>query len=161
MLEGYSRSMRAATRFALLAVAASLAACGGGTAEPAATPSPSSHATGPSPASTAEHAPSPSPSPADEGTEAPQAHLEAIHADLDSRGIDGSRATVTQARSVTWQNGSLGCGEPGATYTQAQVPGWQVIVEVDGTSYDYRFGRDTTPILCERPSLPQISHSDI
>lgn len=154
--------MRAATRVTLIAVAASLAACGGGNnAEPAATPSPSSEATSSSIASTAERAPSPSVSPAEEGDTAPETHLAAIRTDLDSRGVDGARASVTQARSVTWQDGSLGCGEPGATYTQALIPGWQIIVEVDGTSYDYRFGRDTTPHLCELPTVPQVSSGDI
>jgi hypothetical protein len=30
------------------------------------------------------------------------------------------------------------------------VDGMQVIVDVDGTSYDYRFGRSDSPRLCER-----------
>ena len=39
---------------------------------------------------------------------------------------------------------------PGVSYTQAIVDGVQVIVTVDGTTYDYRFGSTDSPKLCER-----------
>lgn len=143
--------MKAVTRLALVAAVASLAACSGGTAEPAATPSPSSPLTQLIPESTAAS------TPADDSTaltpNAPTEHLDAIRADLTNRGVDNSELTVTHARQVTWQDGSLGCGEPGATYTQAQVEGWQIVVNAAGQSYDYRFGGNTTPMLCERPTV--------
>ncbi|MDO5066608.1 MAG: hypothetical protein Q4D96_04950 [Propionibacteriaceae bacterium] len=148
--------MKAVTRIALVALTASLAACSGGTAEPADSPSPSSPLTRMVPAST--------PAPTSDESEdiapvtVPETHLAAIRADLEQRGVAGDKAQVAEARRVTWNNGALGCGEPGATYTQAQVEGWHVIVSVDGQSYDYRFGKDATPTLCERPSIPQPSN---
>lgn len=149
--------MKAVTRIALVAVTTSLAACAGGTAEPAGSPSPSSPLTRMVPESTA--APSPSDAPASSVT-APETHLEAIRADLDGRGVAGNQALVTEAQQVTWSDGSLGCGEPGVSYTQAQIEGWRIVVVVDGTSYDYRFGKDATPTLCERPTVPSVSMSN-
>mgnify|MGYP001641289635 CR=1 FL=1 len=46
-------------------------------------------------------------------------------------------------------SGALGCPIPGASYTQALVNGWQVVVKVGDTTYDYRFGSSSSPILCE------------
>ena len=57
---------------------------------------------------------------------------------------------LVSAQSVTWNSGALGCPKPGMSYTQAMVDGMQVIVAVDGTPYDYRFGRTDTPVLCEQ-----------
>jgi hypothetical protein len=55
---------------------------------------------------------------------------------------------LISATEQTWNNGSLGCPSPGGVYTQALVDGVQVIVEVDGVQYDYRFGSGPKPILC-------------
>lgn len=77
----------------------------------------------------------------------PPARWDAIVADLESRGVSGEPELVT-ALAVTWTSGALGCGKPGQSYTQALVDGMQVIVTVDGTTYDYRFGRSDEPVLC-------------
>ena len=49
--------------------------------------------------------------------------------------------------------GALGCPIPGASYTQALVDGWQVVVKVGKTTYDYRFGSSSSPTLCENNFL--------
>ena len=79
----------------------------------------------------------------------PETHMEAIRADLDGRGVSGSDATLVEAHRKTWNTGALGCPLPGANYTQAQVEGWQVVVKVEDKTYDYRFGTDSSPTLCE------------
>ncbi|GAA5038311.1 hypothetical protein ACFQRL_01470 [Microbacterium fluvii] len=91
--------------------------------------------------------PSPTSTPSAAPTEVSPARWAAIEADLAERGATGTPALVS-AEAVTWPNGALGCAKPGQTYTQAEVAGLQVIVEVDGTTYDYRFGRTDTPKLC-------------
>lgn len=68
--------------------------------------------------------------------------------DLRARGVPLGKITLVSAKSVTWPDGSLGCPEPGTSYTQAQEPGWQVVITVDGKTYDYRFGRAALPRLC-------------
>lgn len=132
----------ARTWLAGVAVALLLAGCAPGgdpMTDPAATPRPSLQ--------TATPTASPSPGPE---TQVPPKRWAAILADLAGRGVPTDSVSLVSSRSVTWNDGSLGCPVPGQSYTQALVPGLQVLVRVDGTQYDYRFGRSDTPKLCER-----------
>jgi hypothetical protein len=47
---------------------------------------------------------------------------------------------IEEARAVTWNDGSLGCPEPGQLYTQALVDGYWVVIEVAGETFDFRVG---------------------
>ena len=58
---------------------------------------------------------------------------------------------------MTWSDGSLGCPRPGQVYTQALVPGYQVVLEVEGRQYDYRATERGYYVLCELPTLSQPS----
>lgn len=80
----------------------------------------------------------------------PAARWQAILDDLGRRGVDTGTVEVVSAREVTWNDGSLGCPKPGQFYTQALVPGLQVVVRAGVTEYDYRFGRGDRPKLCEK-----------
>lgn len=94
---------------------------------------------------------SPGGSPGQGGTAAvPAARWQAILDDLGRRGVDTGTVEVVSAREVTWNDGSLGCPKPGQFYTQALVPGLQVVVRAGVTEYDYRFGRGDRPKLCEK-----------
>ncbi|HLS39315.1 MAG TPA: hypothetical protein VK038_00960 [Ornithinicoccus sp.] len=76
-------------------------------------------------------------------------------ADLAQRlGVEESAVTVAGHREVTWRDGSLGCPEPGMMYTQALVPGEQLVLEVDGKLYAYHAatGRDFS--YCANPQEP-------
>ncbi|PKQ30616.1 MAG: hypothetical protein CVT62_12960 [Actinobacteria bacterium HGW-Actinobacteria-2] len=75
--------------------------------------------------------------------------LTAITTDLAARGVTET-FTVVKSLSITWRDGSLGCPEPGKVYTQALVPGAQIVVAVGATEYDYRFGRGDAPLLCQK-----------
>ena len=79
----------------------------------------------------------------------PAARWSAIEDDLVARGVAGEPVLVS-AENVTFNDGSLGCAEPGQAYTQAIVEGMRVVVQVDGTAYDYRFGAGDSPKLCTR-----------
>lgn len=81
-------------------------------------------------------------------TAPPAGKRDAILADLAGRGISPGSITAWNALSVTWNDGSLGCPAPGHAYTQALIPGMQVLVTAAGRTFDYRFGRDDTPVLC-------------
>ncbi len=74
----------------------------------------------------------------------------AIIADLAARGVATDAVQLVSAKSVTWNDGSLGCPKPGQSYTQALVSGMQVVVSVDAKEYDYRFGASDRPKLCDR-----------
>lgn len=82
-------------------------------------------------------------------TELPQQRLAAIESDLRGRGVTAA-PTVVSAENVRFNDGSLGCPQPGVQYTQAQVDGMRVVVEAGGRRYDYRFGTGDTAQLCER-----------
>ncbi len=75
---------------------------------------------------------------------------QAILDDLARRGVANDQVELISAESVTFNDGSLGCPEPGKMYTQALVPGMRVQVRAAGTVHDYRFGSTDTPKLCER-----------
>lgn len=70
--------------------------------------------------------------------------------DLSGRlGVSTDAIEVESAEAVTWPDGSLGCPEPGHSYTQALVEGFRVILRHEGEVYDYHAGSDTPPFLCE------------
>lgn len=71
--------------------------------------------------------------------EVPAPLLDAILEDLvEQEGIERDAIDVERAESVIWPDGSLGCPQPGVMYTQAQVPGYWVVLRWRDKSYDYR-----------------------
>jgi hypothetical protein len=72
----------------------------------------------------------------------------------DRLGIEPSAIVVQSVAQVTWRDGSLGCPQPGMSYTQALVNGVQIILDVDGTLYQYHSGRGKPPFYCANPSDP-------
>lgn len=66
---------------------------------------------------------------------------------------NGADIKVLRAESVVWNDGSLGCGQPGEMYTQALVHGYRVILEHDGQPFDYRATEKGYFMLCEKPML--------
>jgi hypothetical protein len=87
----------------------------------------------------------------------PAARWDAIVNDLAARGVSAA-PTLVSAEAITWPDGSLGCGKPGESYTQALVDGMRVVVEADGKTYDYRFGTSDTPKLCEQTFPSSLRH---
>ena len=59
--------------------------------------------------------------------------LNRIFADASERtGVLPDALVVTRAEAVTWNDGSLGCPEPGMFYTMALVDGYQIVVDAAG-----------------------------
>ncbi len=56
---------------------------------------------------------------------------------------------VLSAVEVTWNDGSLGCPQPGMMYTMALVPGYRIVLESGGVPYDYHGAKTGKPRLCE------------
>lgn len=144
---------RVVTLASALALAALLTACASGGAmpdpttpgtSPSASPTDRFQTTTPGPLT-----PSPAATPTGTPAEVPAAGWDAIVDDLAARGITATPELVS-AENVTFSDGSLGCPQPGMSYTQAVVEGMRVIVAVDGSQYDYRFGHGDSPRLCDR-----------
>ena len=71
--------------------------------------------------------------------EVPDSLIEQIRGDVTARsGIAAAEVTVVRAEEAVWNDGSLGCPEPGEFYTQALVSGFWVVLEAGGAEYDYR-----------------------
>ncbi|NND81850.1 MAG: hypothetical protein HKN50_05405 [Gammaproteobacteria bacterium] len=72
---------------------------------------------------------------------------------MSSNGAQRDEVTVQSAADIVFNDGSLGCPKPGQIYTQAQVPGYRVILEYRGQQFDYRATRKGYFILCDQPGL--------
>ncbi len=84
--------------------------------------------------------------------EVPAGVMAAATADLAKRtGLDPSTFTVVRSEQVQWPDGSLGCRVPGQMYTQVVTPGYWIVIEAGGTSYDYRATETGVVRLCEQP----------
>jgi hypothetical protein len=132
-------TMRTATLLAVLVMA--LAACGAGrestqvdeTTTPSTAPTTTENETTTMPTSEQEELPIVAPA----------------RVDLAERlGVDPEELEVVSAEEVTWPDGSLGCPEPGMSYTQALVDGSKVVLGYDGRVYLYHAGADGPPFLC-------------
>jgi len=67
---------------------------------------------------------------------------------------DPSVIEVLDAREVTWRDGSVGCASPGLAYSQAEVPGFLVVLRTGDSSYRYHSAGSLMPFLCETPESP-------
>ena len=52
--------------------------------------------------------------------------------------VDREQLVIVRAEPAAWNDGSLGCPEPGMTYTQALVNGYWVVIDAAGQNYDFR-----------------------
>ena len=71
--------------------------------------------------------------------EVPDDLLNKVFADLEQR-TSGKQADfdVQRVESVQWNDGSLGCAEPGQVYQQVPVNGYWIVIDYQGKVYDYR-----------------------
>ena len=128
--ERFPRLIRRPRLAPAVAVAALMLAAGACTPQPDAP----ENGTGPEAAT-----PAPTAAPAAVTGEVPAELLESILSDLISQeGLKREDIEVERAESVIWSDGALGCPEPGVMYTQAQVPGYWVVLRAGGKQYDYR-----------------------
>lgn len=67
--------------------------------------------------------------------------VQAAIADLVGRtGADPSEIEVVSVDEVRWRDGSIGCPQPGMSYTQALVDGTKIVLRYNGFPYDYHQG---------------------
>ncbi len=78
----------------------------------------------------------------------------AIEAHAERVGVPVEEVEVAGYAQVTWSDGSLGCPEPGMMYTQALVPGQQLILSVDGKLASYHAANGKPFSYCASPVAP-------
>ena len=83
--------------------------------------------------------------------EVPQDLLDAVFDDLVERiGADREAIVVERSGAVIWRDGSLGCPQPDMMYTQALVPGYQIVLRVGEATYDYHASDRGYFVLCDQ-----------
>lgn len=93
--------------------------------------------------------------------EVPPALMDNVYSLAEAKtGADRSSMVVLRAEAVTWSDGSLGCPEPGATYTQALVDGYWVELASGDTTLDFRLGNNGAITLCESGGVMPIPGND-
>ena len=80
---------------------------------------------------------------------------EAVREDV-LRAWPGAQRTQLQVHTeaVNWPDGSLGCPQPGRTYTQAMVVGWRLVVRGLGREAVYHSSQRGQWLLCAGGSPP-------
>ena len=76
-------------------------------------------------------------------------------ADLMQRlGVTEEAILVKSVEEKQWRNSSLGCPQPGMMYTQVITPGFLVVLEAEGQTYEYHTDAGRFVVLCEADGLP-------
>ncbi len=66
-------------------------------------------------------------------------------------GVEGAEIEVVAREDVTWRDGSMGCPEPGESYTQALVEGYRLVLRAAGVEYFYHGATGQPPLRCDDP----------
>ncbi len=78
----------------------------------------------------------------------------AIEDAADERGLTEDAIEVLRAEHVEWPDGARGCPEEGEMYTQAIVPGYLIVLDVEGEEVFYHGADGEPPFHCEDPQSP-------
>ena len=139
---------------ALAALGMLVTACGTGSTDESTSLPPPGATTVPTSVAPVSTAPPTTPASTAPGDPAEAEIVEAAVADLAERlEVDPEEISLVSFEWVTWNDGSIGCPEPGVVYTQALVDGSRVVLRHDGVEYDYHAGAGGNPFLCERSRL--------
>jgi hypothetical protein len=63
-------------------------------------------------------------------------------------GVDPSQVEIVSSTLHTWNDGSLGCPQPGMNYIQVVTEGYQIIARAGGRTFDFRTSPNAVK-LCE------------
>jgi hypothetical protein len=65
-------------------------------------------------------------------------------------GIDAAAITLAQIEEVEWRDSSLGCPKPNMNYLQVITPGYRIVLEAQGRSYEYHTDTGKRVVRCEK-----------
>lgn len=84
-----------------------------------------------------------------------QTVVEKAREDLAQRlSIPASQINFIESKEVFWADSSLGCPQPGNTYTQVQTPGYLIVLESNGNQFEYHANIHNHVFYCENPTPP-------
>ena len=61
---------------------------------------------------------------------------------IQASGVASDEITVLSAEEVEWSDSSLGCPDPDTMYAQVITPGYLIVLESDGSTFNYHTGTD-------------------
>ena len=61
---------------------------------------------------------------------------------VQTAGAESDEITVVSTEEVEWSDTGLGCHEPNTMYAQMMTPGYKIVLETGGNTYDYHTGAD-------------------
>ena len=99
--------------------------------------------------------------PAPVSGEVPIEILAAIISDaLERSDAEQEAIQVTRAEAVVWNDGALGCPQPGEMYIQVLINGYWMVLEVEGVVYDYRVSDKGSFKLCNGGGVLPVPPGD-
>ena len=79
-----------------------------------------------------------------------QAAVQVAVQDLAQRqGVAPGAVRVLAVETVEWPDTSLGCPQPGMMYAQVITPGYRLVLEAGGQTYEYHTDQGRFAVLCE------------
>lgn len=89
--------------------------------------------------------------------EGAQQAVMAAKRDVASRlGVSIEEVRIVQVEAVEWPDASLGCPEPGKMYIQVITPGYRVVLQAAGKTFEYHTDRGSRAVLCEAGAKPPL-----
>jgi hypothetical protein len=69
----------------------------------------------------------------------------------DHTGVPADQIVVATVTPATWPDGSLGCPKPGIMYSQIVTPGYRIVLQVRGQTYEYHSDGGSHVAPCSPP----------
>lgn len=80
--------------------------------------------------------------------------LEKVLEDAQQRtGVSRSQLEIISTEKVTWNDGALGCPQPGRMYTHALVPGYRITIRASDQTLNYHAAETGQFVLCTPQAL--------
>ena len=70
-----------------------------------------------------------------------------INALMEQLNLTADKIKLVSTEAVTWPNGCLGIVRMGVMCTQAEVPGFKIILEADGQKYEFHANQDGSVVM--------------
>ena len=89
----------------------------------------------------------PTPSPTHIPVDLTPAQRAAINALMEQLNLTADKIKLVSSEAVTWPDGCLGIVRMGVMCTQAEVPGFKIVLEANGKKYEFHTNQDGSTVL--------------
>jgi len=66
-------------------------------------------------------------------------------------GIPVEQIALSEAKPTVWRDASLGCPKPAIDYIPMETPGYNIVLEAGGRTYNYHTDQANRFVVCNRP----------